>query len=164
MFCIKLPGKDLVIYWFHYLRFSHFLPTLGVGCSQVLKYRVWILREVPKTRGGQNNLSLGTECSLINCRDASSHPMRNSIWLHTYHACLERRWRRHLGSSLCCKNLSHTLLYSLFVGLWWRVRYCGHNVRKSAWTGPPLKELFSLEQYFSLYISSSTPNLKIEFP
>lgn len=70
----------------------------GIG-PKVEKHRVWILREVPMTRDGQNNLSLGTECSLlINWRDASSHPMRNSIWLHTYHACLERRWWRHLGS------------------------------------------------------------------
>lgn len=146
----------------------------GWGVPKVDKRSVWISQEVPVTGDGQNNFSLGTECSiLINWREyskgilenANLHPTQNSICLHVYHDCLEKGWWRDLGSSLCYKYLIHSLLYSLFVGLRWCARCCENSELESEIEpAPPLVGLFDLQQYFSSCVSSSVRNLKIVFP
>lgn len=92
------------------------------------------------TRDGKNNISLGTECSLlINWRDksedilenANSYPVQNLNWFNVYHPCLERRRKRDLGSGLCCQYLIRSFFYSLFIGLLRCARHCESNELES---------------------------------
>lgn len=137
MFCIKLPNKDIVIYWFRQAISPISLPYSVWDGPKVEKHNIWILREVPTTR----DISWGTECSVvINWRErkhwsvlenANSHPMQNLIWFKVYHLCLEREDKETWVPAFTVKT-SYTLAFiTIFFGLLQCARHCESNELES---------------------------------